>query len=168
MLPGGHVATTYITIKTAEALGASIDPKETLIILAAGLIPDIDLFFGMVNGKTGEKHHQQITHTPIELFGIAVFLAVLLKLGFVVGAISFFVMILHLFLDDLEYQLSRFRLIRKIAQPQINWLFPFTSYPQSQGRIESYTNALKAYLKSYPIPQIEVGLILIAVLWYFF
>lgn len=165
MLPGGHLAATYLLIRCANLYGVEFAPSETLLIISSGLLPDIDLAFGFINGKTGEKHHQHITHTPLGLFGIISIFSILFNVRFVTWVISYTAMLMHLFLDDMGYILGYFKIAKK-QKPQINWLFPIYKYPLAEKRVTSYVEALVGYLKTYPIFYLEIVLIVIACVFF--
>ena len=66
MLTLGHIATSYLISIGAKNAGFPISSNEILQIVVAGNIMDVDFIIGQFTGKTGETHHQNITHTPLE------------------------------------------------------------------------------------------------------
>jgi len=62
MLTGGHIAISYLLAETPRLFGLTLINKEIISIIIAGNIVDLDFLIGFINGKTGEAHHQNLTH----------------------------------------------------------------------------------------------------------
>ena len=166
MITGGHVAISYLIAEDAKFLGVPLNGNQVLGIVLAGNLPDVDFLVGLVNGRRGELHHQNITHTPLGVFLIWLVILVLFKPDLAFSFILLASMVTHLFIDDLGNIAAKLGIYQQVASPQINWLYPFTSYSKHQ-LIRNNKEVLKHYLvKGWPIATIEVVLILVALAVY--
>jgi cytochrome b len=161
MLTPGHVAATYLLLEGTKAAGIMVSPDETIFLLITTNLPDLDFLAGYITGKTGEMHHQNVTHTPLG----ALLLAVLLKLVFNLSTTRLLLaaglLLFHLLLDDLDYLVSN----RIKGTPQINWLYPLTKFSHQTNLEKGTLATLKKYLKT-PCALLELILIITAVtLW---
>ncbi len=64
MITGGHIAISYLIAEGGKSLGIPLDSNQVLGVVIAGNLPDVDLLVGLVNGRKGELHHQNVTHIP--------------------------------------------------------------------------------------------------------
>ena len=87
MLTGGHIATSYLLAQTAKSLGLPLIGNEVLGIIIAGNVIDLDFFVGFFTGKTGEAHHQNITHTPLGIILIWVGIHLLFRPSVMLSAL---------------------------------------------------------------------------------
>lgn len=130
MLTTGHVAASYVIAKTAQITGFPITNNETLLIIAAGNILDLDLILGSVVGMKGEKHHNLPTHTPLGV--ILIWSVWLVTFGQYFSNATNLLLLLalftHLILDDLGYWFCKLGWQEISKSPQINWLFPFRKF----------------------------------------
>jgi hypothetical protein len=164
MLTFGHIATSYILGETLKGVGVPITNPELVIMVIIGNLPDIDFFAGYITGKKGEAHHQNITHTPLGVFGVWLLAIILLKPTTLIALAYLASILLHLVLDDFGYWLYKLKLVHMKMDPQINWLFPLRPY-SSHSLIISTKKVLKHYLFSaYPISLLELAISLIAIL----
>ena len=167
MLTGGHVAISYLLAETPRLFGLTLTNKEIISIIIAGNIVDLDFLLGFVNGKTGEAHHQNLTHTP---FGISLLYFgwyLLLQPSFLLSILIIASMFLHLVLDDVGYWTYKLGFTKVEINPQINWLYPFKTFT----KIKMMTNnkeVLRFYLlKAWPIALLELILIITALIIFF-
>lgn len=168
MLTSGHIASSYLLAEGMKCFGFSLTSKEVLQIIAVGNVMDLDFLVGLVNGKTGEAHHQNITHTPlgaILLWGFLffVFSAIIVYTVSLLFLISLF---LHLVFDDIGYWMYKLKLYNAPANPQINWLYPLTTFHKNKI-IKGNKEVLNFYLfKAWPVALLELLLILVAIIVY--
>lgn len=167
MLTGGHIAISYLLTEAPKLFGLTLSNKEIILIIIAGNIVDLDFLIGLVNGKTGEAHHQNLTHTPFGIFLIFFGSYLLLKPPLLLSILIIFSMIFHLILDDIGYWVYLFGLTKIKINPQINWLFPFKSFPKIKMMTDN-KEVLKFYLlKTWPIVLLELIFIIIALIIFF-
>lgn len=144
MLTPGHIAASYLIAKSGEMIGIPLSNNETLLVVAAGNILDLDLLIGSVIGMKGEKHHNLPTHTPLG----AIFIWVVWLLTFggffsvATNLLIFFALFIHLILDDMGYWFCKLGWQKISKSPQINWLFPFKRnyFKESTGNIKALAN----------------------------
>lgn len=167
MLTGGHIAASYLLTETPKLFGIALTNKEIITIIIAGNIIDLDFLVGFFNGKTGEAHHQNLTHTP---FGISLLyfgLYLLFKPSFPLSILIIISMLVHLVLDEIGFWAYKLRLIKVKVNPQINWFYPLRSFPKLK-MMTNNNEVLKFYLlKAWPIALIELILIIIALIIFF-
>lgn len=162
MLTGGHVAVSYLLVEPAKFINLPLTNTEVLEIIIVGSIVDLDLLLGFLNGKTGEAHHQNITHTPIGVFTIWLGINLLFHPSFQPSLLLLVAMMIHLVLDDMGYWAYKVRLYKSVVNPQINWLYPLTRFHKNQMTRDN-KDTLKYYLFStWPIFLLEIILIAIA------
>ncbi|OGG08952.1 hypothetical protein A2154_00905 [Candidatus Gottesmanbacteria bacterium RBG_16_43_7] len=164
MITGGHIAVSYLLAESAKSLGIHLTNNEVIGIIIAGNITDIDFFAGFLNGKTGEAHHQNITHTP---FGILLIWGVMNLVFHPISYVSLLLLLsllIHLILDDVGYWAYRTGIYKLAVNPQVNWLYPFTQF-HKQPLITSNKVVLRNYIfKAWPIALAEGILIVLAII----
>lgn len=164
MLTGGHIAASYLITESVSSFGIPLSGNEVLITIAAGNIVDFDLLIGYLNGQTGEAHHQNISHTPIGIFGIWLGINLLFHPASPFSLVLLITMFVHLLLDDIGYWAYKLKLYKLPVNPQINWLYPLTEFHKNQ-LMKSNRVVLKYYfLKTWPIALIEIILIIISLI----
>ena len=162
MLTGGHIAASYLLAESAKAIGIPLPNADVLNIIVAGNIIDLDFFIGFFNGKTGEAHHQNITHTPFGILLIWGGMNLLFHPSIYVSILLFISLFMHLILDDVGYWIYRLKLHKFVVNPQVNWFYPFTPF-HTYPLVTNNKTILKNYLfKTWPIALIEFVLILAA------
>ncbi len=167
MLTGGHIAASYLLAETAKSLGVSLTGSDVLGIIIAGNIMDIDFVVGFLTGKTGEPHHQNISHTPVGAFLFLFVATLILHPSPMVSVLFLMAMFIHLTLDEVGYWGHRVRLYTSPVNPQINWLYPFTPF-HKHTLMMSTKNVLRYYLiNTWPVSLTEVLIILIALFIFF-
>lgn len=170
MLTGGHVAVSYLVAESARHFGLPLTNTEVLGIVIAGNIVDLDFLLGFLNGKTGEAHHQNITHTPIGVFSIWLGIDLLFHPFLYLSLSLLVIMMIHLVLDDIGYWAYKAKLYKSAVNPQINWLYPLTKFHTDQlmknnkaGLLLRNKDVLKYYLfNTWPIFLLEIILIVTA------
>ena len=150
MLTGGHIATSYMLTETSRFFGLTLTNKEILTIIIAGNIIDLDFLTGLFNGKTGEAHHQNLTHTPFGILLLSVGWYLLFKPSFSLFILIIVSMFFHLVLDEISYWVYKLGFIRTKVNPQINWLYPFRPFPKVE-LIKNNKESLKFYLFNYDL-----------------
>ncbi|MDP3093367.1 MAG: hypothetical protein Q8N16_01225 [bacterium] len=170
MLPPGHLAVSYILVKSAELAGFNVSFPETLVILAGSIILDFDIVFASFLKKS---HHDLATHTPLGVFGI--WLSFVLPFGsyFSTAAkvLILLCLLLHLVLDETGFWLCRLRLQEISEEPQINWLYPLTKFPDGKTVYENHPfdfSWLDDYIrkaKANVFLEIVLSLIALLVFW---
>ena len=164
MLTGGHIAASYLIAETAKSFGVPVTASETIQIIIAGNIVDIDFFVGLINGKTGEEHHQNITHTPLGAVTLLILLSILFDASVVSAALLGISLFIHLILDDVGYWMYKLGIYKSRTNSQVNWFYPFNKF-QKHNLIKGNKEVLKFYLvKAWPVAVIEILLVLIAVI----
>jgi len=164
MLTGGHIAVSYLLAETSKLFGLTLTNKEVITIIIAGNIIDLDFLIGFFNGKTGEAHHQNLTHTPFGILLLNIGWYLLLKPSFSLSVLILVSTFLHLILDEISYWAYKLGFIKTKINPQINWLYPFKSFPKVE-LIKSNKESLKFYLlKAWPIALMELILIITALI----
>lgn len=162
MLTGGHIAASYLLAQSAKSFGLPLTGNEILGVIAAGNIIDLDFFAGFITGKTGEAHHQNITHTPLGVIFIWTGINLLFSPTTYFSLLLLISMFLHLIMDEYGYWIYRLKLYKSVVYPQINWLYPFTKYHKHE-LMKSNKSVLNYYLfKTWPISLTEAVLILVA------
>jgi len=162
MITGGHIAASYLLTQTATYFGYPISPVEIMQVIVAGNIVDVDFLTGMVTGKTGEAHHQNITHTPFGTLIIWGVLLLILRPTIVVAVLLLLSLLLHLVLDDIGYWMYKLKLITLVTNPQINWLYPFRAYHKNKLIMGNVEVIRFYFLKAWPVALMETILIIAA------
>jgi hypothetical protein len=132
MLPPGHIAASYILIKSVELTGFRISGAETLVVLAASIVLDFDLLPAQ---RLKINHHDLISHTPLGAFIfwlIFIFIAGN-YLSFEGQLLILISLLLHLVLDEAGFWLCRLKLQGISREPQITWLYPWAKFPRRQN-----------------------------------
>lgn len=163
MITGGHIAASYLLAYSAQSLGISLTNQEIIGIILAGNIVDLDLLTGFLNGKTGEAHHQNITHTPVGVLIIWVIINIVFHPATGVSVLLLISMIIHLTLDETGYWAYRLKIIKNQINPQINWLYPLTPFPKVKLIISTQKALITYFVKAWPIVVIEGIIICVAV-----
>lgn len=164
MLTGGHIAISYLLAESARSFGIPLTSNEVIGVIVAGNIIDIDFLVGLLNGKTGEAHHQNVTHTPFGTILIWIGIHLLFRPSVMLSALILAAMVIHLILDDIGYWAYRLKLYTLDVHSQVNWLYPFTPF-HKHPLITSNKTVLKNYLfKAWPIALAEGVLIIMAVI----
>lgn len=167
MLTPGHIAISYLLAEGAKTAGLPLDTGQTVVVMLAGNISDIDFLFSKYTGKTGESHHQNITHTPVGAFIMSLIFAFLLNTSLQYYFVILTSCMLHLVLDDIGYWFYRFGLYRSKTNPQINWFYPFTKF-HDHKTITDNKETLRFYLfKSWPVSILELIIIIAAAITFF-
>ena len=167
MLPPGHLAASYILIKSASVFGFNLSFPETLAVLASSLILDFDIIFAPFLKKS---HHDLASHTPLGV--LVIWLVIILLFGNCLSPaakililLSFF---LHLVLDESDFWLCKLKLQEISEERQINWLYPLTKSPDRKTVYEKHFldfSWLGDYVrKAKTNVFLEIILIIIAVL----
>lgn len=162
MITGGHIASSYLLAEGAKHLGLPLSSNEVLQIILAGNVVDIDFLIGLATGKTGEAHHQNITHTPIGTLLLFIVLVLIFHPSPLLALLFLFSLFLHLILDDIGYWIYKFGLFKIPTNPQINWLYPLTAFHKNK-LIKGNKEVLRFYvIKAWPIALLEFFLIILA------
>ncbi len=166
MITGGHIAISYLLAGGVKHFGLPLSSGETLQIIIAGNVMDIDFLVGLVTGKTGEAHHQNITHTPLGAILLWGFLFLVFQPSFVVSLLFLISLFLHLVFDDIGYWMYKLKLYNTPTNSQINWLYPLTTFHKNK-LIKGNKEVLIFYLfKAWPVALLELLLILVAIIVY--
>lgn len=166
MLTGGHISISYLLAEGARSFGFPITSNEIAQIIISGNVMDIDFLVGLVTGKTGEAHHQNITHTPLGAILLWGFLFLVFQPSFIVSLFFLISLFLHLVFDDLGYWMYKLILYNTPTNPQINWLYPLTTFHKNK-LIKGNKEVLIFYLfKAWPVALLELLLILVAIIVY--
>lgn len=164
MITGGHIAVSYLLSESTKLFGVTLTNKEVIGVIIAGNIVDIDFITGLISGKTGELHHQNVTHTPIGTILICVGINFIFNPGIILSILLLIVMLMHLILDDIGYWMRCLGLYMPTVHSQINWLYPLTQFREGK-LVKDNTIVLKNYLlKAWPVALIEIFLIAIAII----
>ena len=164
MITGGHIAASYLIAEGSKALGVPLDSNQVLGVVIAGNLPDLDFLVGLVNGRKGEQHHQNITHTPIGVLLMWLVIVILFKTWSGLSLVLLVTMIAHLFLDDLGHMAAKLGIYKRVANPQINWLYPFTPY-SNHKLIMGTKDVLRHYLvEGWSVAVLEGTLIILALI----
>lgn len=167
MLTGGHIAISYLLAESAKSFGIPLNNSEIYTIIIAGNISDIDFIVGLFNGKTGEAHHQNISHTPLGVLIIWLIFQILFQFSFYMSILILSALFIHLIFDDIGYWAFRLKLYKFTVLPQVNWLYPITKFHKFP-LVKSNRAVLENYLfKAWPISLLELILILTALFVYF-
>jgi hypothetical protein len=167
MITGGHIASSYLLAMGAKGLGISVSTSDILQIIIAGNIADIDFIYGMLINKTGEAHHQNVTHTPVGALLFFVGFWLFLTPSLDIAILILLSLFLHLILDDIGYWFYKIKFYKSKTNPQINWLFPFTQF-HKEKLIEGNKEVLYFYLfKAWPVALLEIVLIVVALILLF-
>ena len=162
MLTGGHIAALYLLTETLRLFGLTLTNKEIIAVIIAGNIIDLDFLTGFFNGKTGEAHHQNLTHTPFGILLLSAGWYLLFKPSFPLFILIIVSMFFHLVFDEIGYWVHKLGFIRIKVNPQINWFYPSKPFSKVE-LIKSNKKSLKFYLlKAWPIALMELILIITA------
>lgn len=167
MLTGGHIAASYLLAETAKSFGVLLTGSETLGIIITGNIIDLDFFVGFLTGKTGEAHHQNISHTPAGILLVWIIANLLFHPSFTVALLLLISMCIHLVLDEIGYWAYRLKFYKSPVGPQVNWLYPITPF-HKRKLIMNTKDVLKYYLfNAWPISLTEMAMMLVALFTFF-
>lgn len=167
MLTSGHIATSYLIAEGAKHFGVNLTNEQVLQIIIVGNILDIDFLIGLLNGRKGELHHQNVTHTPLGALIVLGLLVLIFKTNPVISLIFLLALFTHLFLDDLGHILAILGIYKENPRSQINWLWPITKF-SDKDRITSNKETLEYYLvKAWPIASLEILLTIYAIIRFF-
>lgn len=151
---------SYLIAEGAKHFGIDLKNEQILQIIVAGNILDIDFLVGLLNGRKGELHHQNITHTPLGALIVGIVLSIIFKVNLVISAIFLLSLFVHLLLDDLGHILAILGIYKRNPKLQINWLWPITKYP-NEDRMISNKEVLRYYLiRAWPIALLELMLVI--------
>ena len=168
MLTPGHIATSYLIVEGARNIGVDLNNEQILLIILSGNVLDVDFLVGLFNGKKGELHHQNITHTPVGALIVGLLLVFIFQINVILAALIFLSLFIHLFLDDLSHILSVLKIYKKNGETQINWFWPITKYPDRKV-MTSNKEILKYYLtKAWLIASLEIICIAIALFCFYY
>lgn len=167
MLTGGHIAVSYLLAQTAKSFGLPLTANEVWGIVIAGNVIDLDFIAGFVTGKTGEAHHQNVTHTPLGIIAIWLIANLLFHPSIGLSLLLLVVMMLHLIMDEVGYWAYKLKLYKAVVFPQINWLYPFTGFHKHE-LMKNNKSVLNYYLfKTWPISLTELVLIAMALIVFY-
>lgn len=167
MLTGGHIAASYLISQAAKSFGVQLTNNEILAIIIAGNIPDIDFLIGFVTGKTGEAHHQNITHTPVGIFLIWLTIIFVFKTSFILSLLLLIALLIHLMFDDIGFWIHQMKFMKTPVYPQINWFYPLTKFHKNK-LMRSNKRVLKYYVfNTRPVFLTEVLLIIFSLVMFF-
>ena len=167
MLPPGHIAASYILVKSVELAGFKISGTEILLVLAASFILDFDLLPAQ---RLRINHHDLISHTPLGAFIlwlIFIFIAgsYLSPTGQILILLS---LLLHLLLDEAGFWLCKLKLQGISREPQITWLYPWAKFPRRKKPEFFKLSFFKDYFqkaKANVVLEITFSLIAMLMLW---
>lgn len=168
MLPPGHIAASYILVKSVELAGFNISGAETLLVLAASIVLDFDLLPAQ---RLKISHHDLISHTPLGAFVlwlIFVFIVgdYLSPTGQILILLS---LLLHLLLDEAGFWLCRLKLRGISREPQITWLYPWAKFPRRKNPETFKFSFFKDYFqKAKANVFLEISLSILALLMLFY
>lgn len=167
MLTGGHIAISYLLTEAPKLFGLTLTNKDIVTIIIAGNIIDLDFILGLFNGKTGESHHKNLTHTPFGILLLYVGYFLLFKPSFLLSILIIISMSIHLILDEIGFWAYSLGLIKTKINSQINWLYPFRPFLKKKIMTNN-KDVLKFYLfKAWPIALLELIFIIIALIIFF-
>lgn len=156
MLPFGHIAASYLVADIGSKLfQIQLDQQSMLYIIASGNIADLDFITGIFNKKTGELHHQNITHTPVGLLCFYIIIFILIRPNVNLSILILISYLLHLLIDDLGYWLYKFKLNSINEHPQINWLYPFQKLRFNKELMINNYSVLIKYMTT-PVFKLEI------------
>lgn len=169
MLTPSHIAVSYLLSQTPRLFGVEVSLSETILIIMAGNILDLDFIFGQFIGKRGDSHHNFPTHTPLAIVVIWVSFLVVYgwHLSLIINLLVLLSLFIHLVLDDLGYWLFRLRLQEESQYPQINWFYPLTKFQSQTRRTNNNSDVLSTYFNKSKANLILEAVIIIAALWLF-
>lgn len=162
MLTPGHIAASFIITAGAINLGFPISSNEIWQVIIAGNIMDMDFVIGQFIGKTGEAHHQNVTHTPLGATLILLILWLFFHPTILIMTLFLIALLVHLILDDIGFWMYKLRFYKTPTNPQVNWLYPLTPFHKNK-LIKGNKEVLSFYLfKAWPVALLELLLILVA------
>ncbi|MDP2927004.1 MAG: hypothetical protein Q8N65_02625 [bacterium] len=167
MLPPGHIAASYILVKSVELAGFNISGAETLVVLAASIVLDFDLLSANFLKRS---HHDLISHTPLGAFILwLIFIFIvggnLSPTGQILILLS---LLLHLLLDEAGFWLYRLKLQGISREPQITWLYPRVKFPRRKDPGAFKLSFFKDYFqkaKANVFLEIILSLTALLMLW---
>ncbi|MBU4350740.1 hypothetical protein KKF47_03495 [Patescibacteria group bacterium] len=167
MLPPGHIAASYILIKSVETLGFKISLPEIMLILVASVVLDFDL---IVAHRLKKSHHDLFTHTPWGVFLIWLGFILLFgaNLSLATKILVLVVFFIHLFLDELGFWLCKLGFQEVSKESQINWLYPIKKFKDRQESFPLNAKFLLHYYqkaKANVFLEIVLSLIALLVFW---
>ncbi len=167
MLPPGHIAASYILVKSAGIFGFKISLPEIMLILFASVVLDFDI---IVANRLKKSHHDLFTHTPFGVFLIWLAFILLFGVNFSLTAkiLVLAVFFIHLFLDELGFWFCKLGLQEVSKESQINWLYPIKEFPNRKDSIPINAKFLLHYYqkaKANVFLEIVLSLIALLVFW---
>jgi hypothetical protein len=163
MLTLGHIATSYLITEGAMFSGVPLSNSQVLGTILIGNLPDIDFLTGFITGKKGERHHQNITHTPLGNIILWILITLIFKTSYYFSFILWVTLFSHLILDDIGHWFYKLKLHKYPVGQQINWLYPITKF-SNHTMPETYTESLKIYLtKAWPTALLEILIIVVTI-----
>ena len=127
MLTPGHLAASYLISQTPRLKGYTPTIRETIFIVAAGYILDLDILIAPFFGVKASYHHFLPTHTPLFVFLIFAISFIFLKnkVKPLILWLDLVAILSHLILDDIGYWFQLLGWQEESKIPQIFWFYPF-------------------------------------------
>lgn len=153
MTPTGHIGASIILANSPRLLGKSFSQKQQLAVVVAGNFIDIDHLIPIYTNFS-QSHHNLPSHTP--LIPIIVWIIYYLVYGKkhqppIFNIILLISSLLHLFLDSTGHWLYLIELDNFSRLPEINWLYPFTSFVPKISKITRPFEFINSYFSLAPI-----------------
>ena len=170
MTTPAHIAFSYLLSQSLSLFGRYPTTSETLAIMVAGNIFDIDYIIGRFLGIKGDSHHNFITHTPI--FIITIWLIGLIFFSHYFDHLIWIMILvsalIHLILDNASYWFSKLGWQQISKYPQINWFYPLTPFLKRKQQKDS-RSFIEVYLSETKINLVlEMFLTTSAILFYIY
>lgn len=167
MLPPGHIAASYILVKSVEILGFKISLPEIMLILFASIVLDFDI---IVAHGLKKSHHDLFTHTPLGVFLIWLAFILLFGVNFSLATkiLVLVIFFIHLLLDELGFWLCKLGFQKVSQEPQINWLYPIKKFKTRQESFPLNAQFLLHYYqtaKANVFLEMILSLIALLMLW---
>lgn len=164
MLPPGHLAASYILVKSAEIFGFKVSLPETMLILAASVVFDFDL---IVANRLKKSHHELITHTPFGVFLIWLVFVLLFGnyLSIMTRVLILASLFLHLLLDEISMRFYKLGWQQQSMWVEINWLYPFKKFKDHQKPEILKFSVISDYIRNAKVNVImEILMVILAIL----
>lgn len=147
MLTPAHIAASYLISQIPLLFGKPLSTYEIIAVIVAGNIVDVDLLVGSFLNKRGDDHHRFFSHTPIFTLFLWVISFIFFRQSFqiIIWILIFIAGLVHLLLDDTGYWFASLGWQKISRYPQINWLYPFTSFQKRKDK-RTYGMFFKDYL----------------------
>ncbi len=162
-----HVAFSYILSQIPAAFGRPLSSAETIAVIAAGNVADIDsLLFPIIYPlkKKLPDHHAFVTHTTIGAI-LMWFLFIFFITPTLPNFADFMILlslIFHLILDDSSFWFYKLGWQKASSFPQINWLYPSKKRFRVNG--EKNPGDIKSILSLYSKARVNLILELLFII----